>query len=52
MNQRTYDIALAVGVCLIAGGAWVKFGPADAALIVGGLVIGLTVLGAVLTGKS
>lgn len=52
MNQRTYDLSLLAGMCLVVGGAWAKFGPADAALIAGGLVIALTLLGAAISGRS
>lgn len=52
MNQRTYDISLLAGMCLVVSGAWAKFGPADAALIAGAMVIVLTLVGAAISGRS
>jgi len=40
---------MGLGLALIGGGTWLERGPAAAAIVVGSLVIGLTVLAAFLT---
>ena len=45
MTPRVYNIALAIGLALVAGGVALLSVPA-ALIVTGGLVLGLTVLGA------
>lgn len=47
MNKKTYDLSLLLGLLLVAAGAVASWGVPTALLITGGLVIGLTLFGAV-----
>ena len=47
MNKKTYDLSLLLGTTLVAAGAVATWGLATALLVTGGLVIGLTLFGAV-----
>ena len=49
MNKKTYDLSLLTGTLLVAVGACGCWGISVALLVTGGLVIGLTVFGAVVT---
>ena len=48
MNKKTYDLSLLLGTTLVAAGAVACWGVATALLVTGGVVIGLTLFGAVL----
>lgn len=47
MNKKTYDLSLLLGLLLVAAGAVASWGVPVALLVTGGLVIGLTLFGAV-----
>lgn len=47
MNKKTYDIGLLVGTSWVAAGSILTWGVPTALLVTGGLVIGLTLFGAV-----
>lgn len=47
MNKKTYDLSLLVGTLLVSAGATASWGIATGLMVAGGLVLALTVFGAV-----
>ena len=47
MNKKTYDLSLLLGTAWVSAGAVLSWGVPTALLVTGGLVIGLTLFGAV-----
>lgn len=52
MNQKTYDLSLLAGTVLVAAGATASWGLPMGLLVTGGLVIGLTLFGALITKRG
>lgn len=51
MNRLAYDVALLVGTALVTAGVGWTFGVGPALITAGTLVIGLTIVGALIGGK-
>ena len=47
MNKKTYDLSMLLGTVLVAAGATASWGIPSGLMVAGGLVIGLTIFGAV-----
>lgn len=47
MNKKTYDLSLLLGTVLVAAGATASWGLPTGLLVAGGVVIGLTLFGAI-----
>lgn len=52
MNTKTYDIGLLLGTLSVAAGSILTWGLPTALLVTGGLVIGLTLFGAVISRRG
>lgn len=52
MNRKTYDICLAAGTASCTAGTGLLYGAGAALLTLGGLLIGLTLIGALMSRKA
>jgi hypothetical protein len=52
MNQKTYDLSLLAGTLLVTAGATASWGLPTGLLVAGGLVIALTLFGAIITRRG